>query len=75
MKDLPSKPDLVARMQSPSLKRVANAVRRLISDHGMTQRAVAKAGGRSLRWVNAMSRWTPDKPSPFGATTKAERVH
>jgi hypothetical protein len=74
MKDLPSKSELVARLKSPSRIRAAGAVRRLITDHGMTQRAVAKAGDRSLRWVNAMSRWTPDKASPFGATTKAERV-
>jgi len=41
----------------------------------MTQRDIAKAGDKSLGWVNAMSRWTPDKhASPFGPTTKAERV-
>jgi hypothetical protein len=30
---------------------------------------------KSLGWVNAMARWTPDTgASPFGPTTKAERV-
>jgi hypothetical protein len=68
------KADLIKRLQSPSVPRVANAVRLLISDYKMTQREIAKAGERSLFWVNAMSRWTPDKRSPFGPTTKADRV-
>lgn len=55
--------------------RAANAVRLLIAAYAMTQRDIAKAGDKSLGWVNAMSRWTPDKhASPFGPTTKAERV-
>jgi|SRR5450631_856898 hypothetical protein len=41
----------------------------------MTQREIAKAGGKSLGWVSAMSRWAPDRhTSPFGPTTKTGRV-
>jgi hypothetical protein len=69
------KAELIKRLNSPSRIRVAKAVRLLISAYDMTQRDIAKAGDKSLGWVNAMSQWTPDKHvSPFGPTTKAERV-
>jgi hypothetical protein len=68
------KAELIKRLKSPSRIRAANAVRLLLSDYDMTQRDVAVAGDRSLRWVNCMARWTPDEhTSPFGPTTKADR--
>jgi hypothetical protein len=71
---------LIARINScrsevPSSRATAANAIRLLIKYKVTQREIAKAAGRSLRWVNAMSRFIPGQSaSPFGPTTKAERV-
>src|ERR1700733_14534939 len=68
-----SKAELIKRLASPSRQRVASAIRPPMPDYEMTQREIAEAGERSLGWINALSRWTPDQKSPW-PTTKADRV-
>jgi hypothetical protein len=53
---------------------LSEAVRHLAAACEMTQRDIAKAVGKSLGWINAIFRWQPETKSPFGPTTRAERV-
>jgi hypothetical protein len=73
-KDILAKAELIKRIKSPSRTRAAKAVQLLASAYDMTQTEIAKAGGKSLGWINAMARWDPATQSSPWPTTRAERL-
>jgi hypothetical protein len=60
-----------------SLREAAEALALAQQDHKATQREMAKALGRSATWVNRLLKWKRSgykDHSPFGPTTKVDRV-
>ena len=78
-----TKADLLSRAKAAldagenSLREAAEALALAQQDFDATQREIAKAVGRSAGWVNRLLKWQRSgyqERSPFGPTTKADRV-